>query len=77
MKTQTLIIAMMFFCMGCSNPYCTPNTDKAFSEREQLEQAKIQNELLKEQNTQLKRVADALESKTKTVINYDSVRYLK
>lgn len=74
MKQQTLVIAMMLFGMGCSNPYCNPQASKAVSEREQLEQAKIQNELLKEQNIQLKRVADALENSTKNSINYDSIK---
>ena len=46
--------------MGCSNPYVNPQTSKAVSERDQLEEMKVQSALMQEQNRQLKRIADYL-----------------
>lgn len=50
---------------GCSNPYANPQTSKAVSEREQVEEMKKQNILLEQQNQYLKRIAVALEAKNK------------
>lgn len=61
------IIFFLFVCIvfSCSNPYTNPQTSKALSEREQIEQLKQQNTLLKEQNIYLKRIAEALEKNSK------------
>jgi hypothetical protein len=61
---KKLFIGLLISSLAsCSSPYCTPNTDKAFSEREQVELLKKSNELQAEQNKQLTRIADALEKK--------------
>lgn len=43
--------------------YIAPATSKAITEEQQLEEAKKQNQLLKEQNAILLRIAVALEAK--------------
>jgi hypothetical protein len=68
-------ITVILFCAvavsaGCSNPYVNPQTSKAVSERDQLEEMKTQTLLLQEQNKQLKRIADAMGSVTDSVIPF-------
>jgi hypothetical protein len=50
---------------SCSNPYTNPETSKALSEKEQLNELQKQNILLEQQNQYLKRIAVALEAKNK------------
>ena len=64
MKSQTLAFILLFTC-SCSSPYINPQTSKAISEQEQLEELKKQNQLLIQQNIQLKRIADAIEQQTR------------
>jgi hypothetical protein len=54
----TFLIVIAF---SCSNPYANPQTSKALSEKEQVEEMKKQNILLEQQNQYLKRIAVALE----------------
>lgn len=63
MKKIILIAIIAISLSSCSNPYLNPQTAKAIDEREQTEILKQEVELLKEQNVQLKRIADALEKK--------------
>lgn len=63
MKKIILIAIVAISLSSCSNPYWNPQTAKAVDEREQTELLKQEVELLKEQNVQLKRIADALEKK--------------
>lgn len=56
-KLQQYSVAFIIFCcVGCSNPFICSNTDKAVSERKQID-------LLAEQNRILERIAVALEGK--------------
>lgn len=50
---------------ACSNPYTHPQTSKAISEKEQVEELRKQNILLEQQNNYLKRIAEAMEAKNK------------
>lgn len=63
MKKIILLAFIAISISSCSNPYWNPQTAKAVDEREQTEIMKQQVELQKEQNIQLKRIADALEKK--------------
>jgi PBP1b-binding outer membrane lipoprotein LpoB len=63
MKKIILLAVIAISLSSCSNPYINPQTAKAVSEEEQVELLKQQVELQKEQNVQLKRIADALEKK--------------
>ena len=58
---KLILIYGCFILFGCSNPYVNPDTSKALSEQQQLEESKQQTILMQEQNKQLKRIADALE----------------
>jgi transposase-like protein len=59
------IIFLIIGMVGCSNPYANPQTSKAVSEKEQVEELRKQNILLEQQNQYLKRIAVALEVKNK------------
>jgi hypothetical protein len=60
-----LISVFILIAFSCSNPYTNPQTSKAVSEKEQVEEMKKQNILLEQQNQYLKRIAEALEVKSK------------
>lgn len=60
-----IFIFLILGIAGCSNPYTNPQTSKAVSEKEQVEELRKQNILLEQQNQYLKRIAEALESKNK------------
>lgn len=57
----TICITLCVLIIGCD--YVAPQTSKAITEKDQLEQLKQQNELLKQQNQYLERIAIALENK--------------
>lgn len=59
--TTIIAFAVVSIAIGCSNPYTNPQTSQATSEQIQAEEAKQQTELMKEQNKQLTRIANALE----------------
>lgn len=61
MKKLFILALVAISLSSCS--YFAPQTSKAVSEAEQTELIKQQVELQKEQNIQLKRIADALEKK--------------
>lgn len=61
MKKIILIAIVAISLSSCS--YFAPTTSKAIDEAKQTELMKEQVELQKEQNIQLKRIADALEKK--------------
>lgn len=63
MKMIALCVIAGLLLAGCSSPYIAPDTSKALTEQSQYEESKAQTEAMKEQNKQLKRIADALEKK--------------
>lgn len=58
-----IIWIIILLLSSCSNPYINPQVSKAVDEKEQTEALLQQVELMKEQNVQLKRIANALEKK--------------
>lgn len=58
---KTMIAMLLLAFTGCSSPYFNPQTSKAISEQKQIEILQGQDSLLREQNKQLKRIADALD----------------
>lgn len=64
MKTKQIfafLVSLIILLSFVSCDYIVPNVEKSKTEKEQLEQLKIQNNLLIDQNKQLARIADALE----------------
>lgn len=69
---KVLFLLLILGAVSCSNPYVAPNTSKAITEKDQLEETKKQTLLLNEQNEWEKkqtecllRIAVALEQLTK------------
>lgn len=62
MKKILLIpsLAILILAAGCE--FIAPSTSKALTEKEQVRLMEQQNELLREQNSALNRIADAIEA---------------
>lgn len=61
LSIAAIVCYSMLAAFGCSNPYINPDISKAKSEEKQVELLQSQDTLLREQNKELKRIADALE----------------
>ena len=60
-KIVAVLVGLLVLLSLASCDYIAPDIEKSKTEKAQFEQLKIQNDLLREQNKQLTRIADALE----------------
>ena len=63
-KRLILVVAVFaMVCLSCSGcAFVSPERSKAMTEEEQLKVMRVENDLLREQNEKLERIATALES---------------
>lgn len=62
---KVLFLLLILGVASCRNPYIAPNTSKALTEKEQLEETKKQTVIMETINFHLARIAHVLEQLAK------------